>query len=107
MLGTLSLPKSLMVIQGQSFTLQATDWAASIRSDGKASLQGGRPGFDPWVGKIPWRRGRLPTPVFWPGEFHGRRSLAGYSPWGRRESDTTETIHWFMPIKKLFAQICS
>ena len=30
-----------------------------------------RPGFDPWVGKIPWRRERLPTPVFWPGEFHG------------------------------------
>ena len=29
------------------------------------------PGFDPWVGKIPWRRERLPTPVFWPGEFHG------------------------------------
>ena len=34
-------------------------------------LQCGRPGFDPWVGKIPRRRGRLPTPVFWPGEFHG------------------------------------
>ena len=30
-----------------------------------------RPGFDPWVGKIPWRRERLPTPVFWPGESHG------------------------------------
>ena len=30
-----------------------------------------RPGFDPWLGKIPWRRERLPTPVFWPGEFHG------------------------------------
>ena len=30
-----------------------------------------RPGFDPWVGRIPWRRERLPTPVFWPGEFHG------------------------------------
>jgi len=29
------------------------------------------PGFDPWVGKIPWRRERLPTPVFWPREFHG------------------------------------
>jgi len=28
----------------------------------------GRPGFDPWVGKIPWRRERLPTPVFWPGD---------------------------------------
>ena len=34
-------------------------------------LQCGRPGFGPWVGKIPWRRERLPTPVFWPGEFHG------------------------------------
>ena len=31
----------------------------------------GRPGFDPWVGKIPWRRERLPTPVFWPREFYG------------------------------------
>ena len=37
----------------------------------KNRLQYGRPGFDPWVGKIPWRRERLPTPVFWPGEFHG------------------------------------
>ena len=37
-----------------------------------------------WVGKIPWRRERLPTPVFWPGEFHGQRSLVGYSPWGCR-----------------------
>ena len=35
---------------------------------------------DPWVGKIPWRRERLPTPVFWPGEFHGL-----YSPWGYQE----------------------
>ena len=30
-----------------------------------------RPGFYPWVGKFPWRKERLPTPVFWPGEFHG------------------------------------
>ena len=35
------------------------------------NLQCGRPRFDPWVGKIPWRRGKLPTPVFWSGEFHG------------------------------------
>ena len=34
-----------------------------------------RPGFDPWVGKIPWRRERLPTPVFWPREFHGLYSM--------------------------------
>ena len=53
-------------------------------------LRCGRPVFYPWVGKIPWRRERLPTPVFWPGKFHGQRHLAGYSPWGSKESDTTE-----------------
>ena len=46
--------------------------------------------FHPWVGKIPWRRARQPTLVFLPGKFHGQRSLAGYSPWGRKESDTTK-----------------
>ena len=50
-----------------------------------------RRGFDPWVGKIPWRRAWQPTPVFLPGEFHGQRNLAGYSPWGHKESDTSET----------------
>ena len=50
-------------------------------------LQCGRPGFDPWIGKIPWRRERLPTPVFWPREFHGL-----YSPWGHKESDMTEQL---------------
>ena len=53
-------------------------------------LQCRRPGFDPWVGKIPWRRKWQPTPVLSPGKFHGLRSLVGYSPWGRKESDTTE-----------------
>jgi len=51
------------------------------------------PGFDPWVGKIPWRRKWQPTPVFVPGESHGQRSLVGYSPRGRKESDTTERLH--------------
>ena len=41
-----------------------------------------RPGFNPWVRNIPWRRKWQPTPVFLPGRFHGQRSLAGYSPWG-------------------------
>ena len=49
-----------------------------------------RPGFDPWVGKIPWRRKWQPTPVFLPGEFCGQRSLVGYSPWGCKESAMTE-----------------
>ena len=43
-----------------------------------------RSGFDPWVGKIPVGRESLPTPVFLCEEFHGQRSLAGYSPWGCR-----------------------
>ena len=46
-----------------------------------------RPGFNLQVGKIPWRRERVPTPVFWPGESHGL-----YSPWGPKESDTTEWL---------------
>ena len=36
--------------------------------------------FDPWIRKIPWRRAQQPTPAFLPGEFHGKRSLAGYGP---------------------------
>ena len=52
----------------------------------------GRLGFDPWVRKIPWRRKWQPTPVFLPGESHGQRSLEGYSPWGCKESDTTEWL---------------
>ena len=47
--------------------------------------------LDPWVGKIPWRRERLPTAVFWPGEFHGL-----YSSWGHREWDMTERLSHFL-----------
>ena len=46
--------------------------------------------FNPWVGKIPWRRAWLPTPVFLPEECHGQRSLAGYNLWGRKVSDMTD-----------------
>ena len=53
-------------------------------SEVKASAwNAGDPGFNPWVGKIPWRRKWQPTPVLLPGESHGGRSLIGYSPWGR------------------------
>ena len=47
--------------------------------------------FDCWVRNIPWRRKWQPTPVFLPGKSYGQRSLAGYSPWGCKELDTTET----------------
>ena len=55
-------------------------------------LQRRRPGFNLWVGKIPWRRDRLSTPVFLPGESHRQRSFMGYSPWGCKESDVTEQV---------------
>ena len=48
-----------------------------------------RRGFDPWVRKIPWRKKWHPTSVL-PGESRGQRSLTCYSPWGCKESDTTE-----------------
>ena len=48
------------------------------------------PRFNHWVRKIPWIREWLPTPVFLPGDFHGRRNLAGNSQWGRKVSDMTE-----------------
>ena len=56
-----------------------------------------------WVGKIPWRREWQPTPVFFPGETRGQRSLAGYSPWGCKESDMTERLTlqallWFLNV---------
>ena len=49
--------------------------------------------FDPWFGKIPWRREWQPTPEFLPGKSHGQRSLVGYNPWGHKELDTTEHAH--------------
>ena len=47
-------------------------------------------GFDPWARKVHWSWGWLPTPVFFPGEFLGQRSLTGYSPGGCKDLDTTE-----------------
>ena len=56
----------------------------------ESACQCRRHGFDPWVRKIPWRRKWQPTPVFLPGKFQRQRNLVGYSPWDRKESDTTE-----------------
>ena len=48
--------------------------------------------FYPLVGKIPWRQEWLPSLVFLPGEFHGQRSLAGYSPWSHKELNMTKQL---------------
>ena len=49
-------------------------------------------GSIPGLGRSPWRKEWLPTPVFWPGELHGLRSLASYSPWGHKDLDMTEQL---------------
>ena len=63
-------------------------------------LQCGRPRFNPWVGKILWRRKWQPTPGYLPGESHGQWCLVGYSLWGCKESDMTEWLHFhFLKIQ--------
>ena len=61
--------------------------------------------FNSWVGKIPWRRKWQPLPILLPEEFRGQRSLAGYTPWGCKESDTTEqpllTLMLLIPTLKM------
>ena len=54
----------------------------------------GEPGLIPGSGRFPWRRKWQPTPVLLPGESHGGRSLVGCSPWGLKELDMTERLHF-------------
>ena len=64
-------------------------------SEVKASAcNAGDPGLIPGLGRFPWRRKWQPTPVLLPGESHEQRSLVGYSPRGRKESNVTERLHF-------------
>ena len=69
--------------EGIGYPLQYS-WASLEAQMVKNLPACGRPGFDPWVGKIPWMRAWQLTPVFLPGEFHGQSNFAGYNPWGQR-----------------------
>ena len=66
-----------------------------------------RRSFNPWVGKIPWRRAWPPTPVFLPGESHGQRSLAGHSPWDWKELDTAEQLTYTATAELRLYSPCS
>ena len=59
----------------------------------KSACNAGDNRFDPWVGKIPWRKKCQANPVFLPGKSHGQRRLVDYSPWGHKESDMTERLN--------------
>ena len=74
----------------------ASQVALAVKNLPANAEDGKRRRFDPWVGKIPWRRAWQPTPVFLPGEFC-RQRLVSYSPKGCIESDTAEvTLHAHM-----------
>ena len=82
-------------------------------------LQRRRPGFNPWVGRISWRRGWLPIPIFFPGEFHGQRSLVtlGSQRVGHNWATNTHThthlqwlghtwdhLHWTLRVETKFSR---
>ena len=85
--------------EGIDYPLQYS-WASLVAQLYRILLWSGSPGFDPWVRKIPCRRERIPTPVFWPGKFHGL-----YSPSGRKESDSTERLSLSRPMLMSFCAI--
>ena len=67
-----------------------TSWLPRLLSGKESACQYTRLRFNPWVRKIPWRRKWQPAQVFFPGKLQRQSSLAGYSPWGSKESDTTK-----------------
>ena len=87
--------------EGIGYPLQYS-WASRVAQLVKKCLQCGRSGFNSQVGNIPWRRERLPTPVFWPGEFQGL-----YGPCCHKELDTTEWLSphftWWNHLKTFFS----
>ena len=79
----------LLLEKGNKFT----DFIITFSISKESACNAEDPGLIPGSGTIPREGNGYPSPVFVPGEFHGQRSLAGYSPWGRQESDTTEHKH--------------
>ena len=79
------MPLSCCVTLGKSLNLSVRQYHHQASLLMVENQQCGRPGFPPWVGKIPWRKAWQPTPVLLPGESHGQRSLVGHSPWGCKE----------------------
>ena len=113
--------KARVWILGYFFTATGKSLKLSINEDNNTCLRGititkstrtslvaqtvkvsacnaGDPGSIPGAGKIPWRRKWQPTPVFLPGESNGWRSLVGYNPWGHKESDRTEWLHFHFSL---------
>ena len=95
--------KSFKILHMYTYFYQGFPGGTSGKEPAYQCRRPKRCGFDPRVGKIPWRRARQPTPVFLPTESHGQGSLAEYSPWDRTESDMTEVTQHTRMIGEGFA----
>ena len=88
--GSLSQPIQFRIVGSLDTLKDFPDGSGS-----KASVYNeGDLGSIPGLGRFPWRRKWQSTPVLLHGKSHGQRSLVGYSPWGCKESDTTERLHF-------------
>ena len=83
------IPSSKLVLE--LFECKESPWQLGFK---ESAYNAGDSGLIPGSGRSPWRRKWQPTPVFLPGESHGQRSLVGYSLWGRKETHTTEQLHF-------------
>ena len=86
-------------------------WDSLVAQTVKNPLQCWRPGFNPWVRKIPWRRSWQPTPVFLPGESSWTKEPGRLSPWSHKASDTTKQLsiqhtHWLLVLTKKDSNRC-
>ena len=75
---------------GLELTTETFTELPSGSDDKESASEAGRPGFDRWVQKIPWKRKWQSTPVLLPGKSGGQKSMAGYSPWDHKEVDMAE-----------------
>ena len=80
-----------------NLSLEASQMVLVVKNPSAIAGKCKRCGFDPWIGKIPWKRKWQPTPIFLPEKSYGQRGLAGYSPWDHRELDTREQLTLPLP----------
>ena len=93
------------ILEGRDFLslgFRGKDWTHGGSAGKESACNIREPGSIPGLGRSPRRRDGLPSPVFWPGEFHRQRSLVGYSPWGRKELDKTEQLSLFTLMPMIF-----
>ena len=92
-MGTLSLTKEARIYNGEN-TASSISGSLVAQTVKRLPIMQETQVFKPWVKNFSWRKKSQPTPVIFPGKSHGQRSLVDYSPWGPKESDTTERLQF-------------